>query len=209
MRGTRDGYMTTEKKQKTRRNQGHGTGGGGKLARSETVTVRLDQRLRYLAELAARKQRRTLSSFIEWSVEEALKHLTLGGFPGGPAGSSIEYEASTLWDIDEADRFVRLAVSHPELLTYDEQIVRKLLNDSLLLFPAYRLDSCLNWEIIEEYVLPVVRDYWPDVVMAALGSSSEQRQWVERTRLDVANGKVYPQQIVATKSGGDAPDEAS
>ena len=38
-------------------------GGGGKLARSETVTVRLDPKLRYLAELAARIQRRSVSSF--------------------------------------------------------------------------------------------------------------------------------------------------
>ena len=36
--------------------------GGGKLSRSETVTVRLDPKLRYLAELAARIHRRTLSS---------------------------------------------------------------------------------------------------------------------------------------------------
>ena len=48
-------------------------GGGGKLARSETVTVRLAPKLRYLAELAARKQRRTLSSFIEWAIEETLE----------------------------------------------------------------------------------------------------------------------------------------
>ena len=46
--------------------------GGGKLARSEVVTVRLDPRLRYLANLVARKQRRTLSSFIEWAIEESL-----------------------------------------------------------------------------------------------------------------------------------------
>ena len=47
-------------------------GGGGKLSRSETVTVRLDPKLRYLAELAARLHRRTLSSYIEWSIKEAL-----------------------------------------------------------------------------------------------------------------------------------------
>ena len=40
-------------------------GGGAKLSRSETVTVRLDPKLRYLAELGARSQRRTVSSFIE------------------------------------------------------------------------------------------------------------------------------------------------
>jgi hypothetical protein len=44
-------------------------GGGGKLSRSETVTVRLDPKLRYLAELAARLHRRTLSSYIEWAIK--------------------------------------------------------------------------------------------------------------------------------------------
>ena len=47
-------------------------GGGGKLARTETVTVRLDPKLRYLAELAARVHRRTLSSYIEWAIKESL-----------------------------------------------------------------------------------------------------------------------------------------
>lgn len=52
-------------------------GGGGKLSRSEIVTVRLDPKLRFAVELAARKQRRTASSFIEWAVEEAIKRLPL------------------------------------------------------------------------------------------------------------------------------------
>ena len=51
--------------------------GGSKLARSETVTVRLDPKLRYLAELAARKQRRSLSSYIEWAVEDSLSRVPL------------------------------------------------------------------------------------------------------------------------------------
>jgi hypothetical protein len=50
-------------------------GGGGKLSRSEIVTVRLDPKLRFAVELAARKQRRTASSFIEWAITEAIKRL--------------------------------------------------------------------------------------------------------------------------------------
>lgn len=49
-----------------------------KVRRSETVTVRLDPRMNYLAELAARSQRRTKSSFIEWAVQEAIKGMDLG-----------------------------------------------------------------------------------------------------------------------------------
>lgn len=50
---------------------------GSKLSRSEILTVRLDPKLRFAAELAARKHRRTLSSFTEWAVEQAVKRLPL------------------------------------------------------------------------------------------------------------------------------------
>ena len=79
-------------------------GGGGKLARSETVTVRLDPKLRYLAELAARLHRRTLSSYIEWSIEASLGNNRL---TTDPNGASIRDEAEELWDVDDADRFAK------------------------------------------------------------------------------------------------------
>ena len=87
-------------------------GGGGKLSRSETVTVRLDPKLRYPAELAARKQRRTLSSFIEWAIEENLKQIYL---EERLDALSIASESADLWD--EADRFAKLAFRYPQMLT--------------------------------------------------------------------------------------------
>ena len=73
-------------------------GGGGKLARSETVTVRLDPKLRYLAELAARKQRRTVSSFIEWAVEQSFSGVNLyqGTGYNGDESVTVEHEAARL-----------------------------------------------------------------------------------------------------------------
>lgn len=52
-------------------------GGGSKLFRTELVSVRIDPKLRFAVELAARKQRRTASSFVEWAIEEAIKRLPL------------------------------------------------------------------------------------------------------------------------------------
>ncbi|MDR2330278.1 MAG: hypothetical protein LBE58_11805, partial [Comamonas sp.] len=95
--------MTTELEKKK---------GGGKLSRSETVTVRLDPKLRYLAELAARRQRRTVSSYVEWAIEDSLKHISLNVNSSGV----LAEEAEALWDVDEADRFARLALRHPDLL---------------------------------------------------------------------------------------------
>jgi hypothetical protein len=104
--------------------------GGGKLARSETVTVRLDPKLRYLAELSALKQRRTVSSFIEWAIEDCLSRINLKEAMGGAKDQSVADVAAQLWDVDEADRFVKLAVRFPDLLTHDEQKLWKLIRES-------------------------------------------------------------------------------
>src|SRR5262249_42089045 len=106
--------------------------GGGKLQRSETVTVRLDPRLRYLAEIAARRQRRTLSSFIEWVIAEQVGLVKLND-------STIAEEAGGLWDVDEAERFVRLAFHHPDLLVHSEQILWSYIKNAHALW--------LNWRV--------------------------------------------------------------
>src|SRR5262245_48553034 len=99
-----------------KRAKGRPRGGGSKLNRTATVTLRLDPRLRYLTELAARKQRRTVSSFVEWSIEQALVHVILD------ENKNVTVPAASveLWDPEEADRFVKLALSYPQLLTYEE-----------------------------------------------------------------------------------------
>jgi hypothetical protein len=137
--------------------------GGGKLSRSETVTVRFDPKLRYLAELAARKQRRTVSSFIEWAVEEALERVVIE--ENRNYGKLVEVKlaeaGADLWDVDEPDRFARLALRYPDLLTHEEQIVWKLMvhcghlwrghldNDTGRWIWETRLDT-LVWERLRE-----------------------------------------------------------
>ncbi|MGF6470143.1 hypothetical protein [Paraburkholderia youngii] len=107
-----------------------------KLQRSEVVTVRFDPRLRYLVELAARKQRRTVSSFLEWAAEQAINEVTIGtkvfedepGFPRTEDVSAGDW-ADLLWDVDRPDRLAKLGQHFPELLTYDEQIIWKRIQE--------------------------------------------------------------------------------
>jgi hypothetical protein len=115
-------------------------GGGGKLSRSETVTVRLDPKLRYLAELAARKHRRTLSSFIEWVIEESLKNIWLAD--GEP---SIASQSAELWDVDEPDRFAKLAIRYPDMLTHDEQVLWKLIRENGSLWRGHYDKETKEW----------------------------------------------------------------
>lgn len=93
--------------------------GGGKLTRSETVTVRLDPRLRYLSELAARSQRRTLSSYIEWTLQQSLDDVVPKNF-SWEEDITLAERAEYLWHVEPADRLVRLAFQHSHLLNFEE-----------------------------------------------------------------------------------------
>lgn len=99
--------------------------------RTEVFAMRLDPKLKYLAEIAARKQRRSLANFIEWAVEQALGKVMLletGGF-NGQYDRSVLDEAGKLWDLEPSDRFIKLAENHPNLLTYEEQLIWKVIHE--------------------------------------------------------------------------------
>lgn len=150
-------------------------GGGGKLSRSETVTVRLDPKLRYLAELAALKQRRTLSSFIEWAIEDSLNRVVLreGGYNNDP-GTSVADEAASLWDVDDADRFARLALRYPELLTHEEQKRWKLIRENGYLWRGSysKSDGKWTWRVAEESLcFDRLRACWDDFCAVARGEA--------------------------------------
>src|SRR4051794_40960280 len=94
----------------------------GEARRSEIVTVRFDPKLKYLAELAARKHRRPLSSYIEWAVEQSLSQVVIQESRDGESLSVADAERTdALWDLDEPDRIIRLAIRYPDLLTHEEQ----------------------------------------------------------------------------------------
>lgn len=144
--------------------------GGGKLSRSETVTVRLDPKLRYLAELAARKQRRTLSSFIEWAIEDALERVYLDEH-----GTSVTKVANTLWDVDDSDRFAKLALRFPDLLTHEEQVLWKLVRENGHLWRGrHDTNGEWVWKIVEDnLVMDRLRANWLNFNAVARGDDSQ------------------------------------
>lgn len=159
--------MTDQKQRKT---------GGGKLSRSETVTVRLDPKLRYLAELAARKQRRTLSSFIEWAIEDVVCRVAIYEGSGGYNNDSrsIGDESEYLWDVDDSDRFAKLAISYPELLTHEEQIIWKLIKENGYFWYGnwQGINGAFQWKIEDKsLIFSRLRDYWDTLRKVAVGEN--------------------------------------
>lgn len=150
-------------------------GGGAKLSRSETVTVRLDPKLRYLAELAALKHRRTLSSFIEWAIEDSMGRIALreGGY--GNEVPTLADEAASLWDVDEPDRFAKLALRYPELLTHEEQKRWKLIRENGYLWRGNDRNAAKKWTwTVEEssIIYERLREHWSTFCAVARGDAS-------------------------------------
>ena len=176
--------------------------GGGKLSRSETVTVRLDPKLRYLAELAARRQRRTVSSYVEWAIEDSLKHISLDLSGSGVLAD----EAEALWDVDEADRFARLALRHPDLLTHDEQVLWKLVRENGLLWRGHYsgIHQEWTWTVDEDGLLfERLRQHWATFCNVADGSASSKElpTWTK------TKPRVAGQPATGAKTGFDDMDD--
>ncbi len=104
--------------------------------RTKTVGVRLNPKLKYAAELAAREQRRSLSSFIEWAVQEAIDRVSLVGH--GQPPSTARDVMPLVWDISPSTRLVKLAIYFSGLLTYDEQVLWHLIREHPALWRGKR-----------------------------------------------------------------------
>ena len=140
--------------------------GGGKLSRSETVTVRLDPKLRYLTELAARLHRRTSSSYIEWAIKASLdtEALRPTGTPSMVVtDTTIGSEAEYLWDVDDADRFAKLALRYPHLMTHEEQVLWKLIRENGYLWKGSFAGRGKEWMwTVDEdsFIFQRLREHW-------------------------------------------------
>lgn len=142
--------------------------GGAKLSRSETVTVRLDPKLNYLCELAARAQRRTKSSFIEWAIADSLKGVQLPEVPYDQRSTidgedpTVQEKASQLWNVDEPDRVAALAMIAPALLTHEEQLIWRLVRENGLVWKGqYDRQNEWKWTVNEQSLIyERLREHW-------------------------------------------------
>jgi hypothetical protein len=78
-------------------------------------------------------------------------------FHVGPGDYTLADASSDLWDVDESDRFAKLAIKYPELLMDEEQVLWKLVRvtrDFWWKGPNDIDYSALrdNWKLIKQYV---------------------------------------------------------
>jgi hypothetical protein len=160
-----------------RRGDGGGGGGGGRLSRSETVTVRLDPKLNYLCDLAARVNRRTKSSMIEAALAATLHQVPIDPRPTEPPGPTIAQLAEQLWHIDDVERLRRLAHIAPHLMSYEEQKIWAVIgSEAFFWFGQWTdLDQTTQYYVYgaepSRLWIDRVREHWPLIQRVASGEA--------------------------------------
>jgi hypothetical protein len=123
--------------------------------RTETLTFRLNKRLRALAELAARVKGVTLAKQVESALEASLNEPI--DFLRGASVSTI---ANELYDEDEVLCFLKRLKRHPWSLSPEQKRIFDLIQTSPLFYPA--------WGV---YSVPLITQHWPELSAVAAGTT--------------------------------------
>lgn len=110
---------------------------GSKLNKSESVQVRFDPKLKMAVELLAARERRTLSSLVEWAMERTVKELPVTNDIQGKPVTAWKV-ADECWNEDQYYRIYLLEDKYEDLLTYEE---RRLSN---IMFELRKLERRLS-----------------------------------------------------------------
>lgn len=137
--------------------------------RTEVFAMRLDPKMKYLAEIAARKQRRSLANFVEWAIDKAIGEVQLSECFNG--GTSVADAATQLWALDEPVRLINLATHFHELLTYDEQLIWRVICEHSVWNKDTKRLSRFKEKTID---IDLVRNCWPEIKAYALGTGTQE-----------------------------------
>jgi hypothetical protein len=123
--------------------------------RTETLTFRLNKRLRSLAEVAARKKGVTLANHVESALEASLNEPI-----DFLRGASIATVADELYDEDEALCFLKRLKKYLWAMSPEQKRLLDLIHTSPLFYPAFRV-----------YNTALITQHWPELSAVAAGSA--------------------------------------
>ena len=138
-------------------------------AKTGLLAMRFDPKVKYLAELAARRERRSLTNFVEWAIEQALRGVELRHAIGKEPALVAADSSVLLWDLHEDERLRKLQTHCPDLLNYDEQRILATIaefgiggSESI----RFKQDGNINWSL--------VRSCWPQIKAYVSGKGNEK-----------------------------------
>lgn len=173
-------------------------GAGGKLARSEIIQARLSPKIKFAAEILARRENRTLSSLIEKLIDHEsdarwvkLQKMGVDVIQECTMGDLV----TRIWHSDEMIRFVGFALTMQELLTDEEQKMWNLISDTPYFW------ECVQVIVVDEKNHEIGREWEPVYSINGFISENLREYWVsikngELTRKDLPSQNRIGKKIV-------------
>lgn len=115
-----------------------------------SVSLRIDPKTKYLIDLLARDQKRTITGVIEWAIERAAAQERFDN----DSNTFYDEVIDDLWSTDESIRLITLALSKPSLLDYDQTRIWETIQAS----PDF-------WRISNPGSAPKLHKEWIDAPM--------------------------------------------
>jgi len=177
-----------------------------KMNRSETVSIRLDPRLNYLCDLAARSQRRTKSSFIEAAIDEKISSMNISNWRDLDYEQTLGERADYLWHVRERERLISLGLAAPHLMTFEEQEVWAVICEVGYFwrgrYSGNGETQYWSWNFNEDSInRSRVENEWEKVLLVAEGE-------LEKSELPQVISRKHPMNVSRAGSGGaDTDDE--
>jgi len=135
---------------------------GSRMGKSETIQLRLNPLSKWALELAAGRERRSLSSFIEWATEKLIRELH-GAFKQG-RDISVWEVAEKCWHPDPIWRLVRLASDYPELLTFNDRAQWQAVLLMVSIEQNIEPKKPVGGFMVDVEWLPAMHKVWPYIV---------------------------------------------
>lgn len=94
----------------------------GSRNKSEVITIRINPKLKFGLELMARLHNRSVAQTVEMAIQRVLED----PFDGIQNLRDVRYERDLiekLWSPHRGERLLRMVLTHPELLSYEEEVL--------------------------------------------------------------------------------------
>lgn len=135
--------------------------------KTETLTLRLDPKIKTMIELIARIRRQSITGVVESAIEDVAFDLEAPYFDGEAVYQhDLGLIFAEVWSADECERFINMCFHLPTLLTFEEQRIWETIKAS----PAFHYKPTTavttDWEIerIGPLDLGMLRRFWEDLL---------------------------------------------
>lgn len=116
--------------------------------KTETLTLRLDPKVKMMIELISRIRRQSITGVIESAIEEIASNTdTPFSVDGRTRSSDVSTMMRDLWSTDESERFINLCYHCPALMTYEEQRIWETVKASAIFDGNVEGAAQTAWEI--------------------------------------------------------------